>query len=99
MEKTMNRAIFLALFLLAFGGPCRAEGNFDLPRSKEGVMKCWNRAYERYGSNIQSMKEKTTKEGLVVEFYVSTATGDEWILTCHPASGKLVPWEYNKKER
>lgn len=94
----MNRVIFLALCLLVSSEACRAEGTFDLPHSKEGVMKCWKLAYERYGSNIQSMKEKTTKEGTVVEFYVVTAAGDEWILTCHPASGKLVPWEDNQKE-
>jgi len=85
----MKHAAFLALLLLATEA-AHAGGNYDLPRSKEGIIKCWNRVQERYGPDIQRVTQKTTAEGTLVEYYISMPNGEEWILTCHPASGKLV---------
>ncbi|GEM_PF-6410508 len=93
----MRIAALSMLALLAAADISFADGNFELPHSKEGINKCWGRAHERYGPNIQRVTQRTTADGTVVRFYVSLAGGDQWILTCHPASGKLVPWEYKKE--
>ena len=87
---TFVKRVAILLPLLLAGEAAHADGNYDLPRSMEGITKCWNRAQERYGPNIQRVTQKTTVEGTSVKYYISMDDGKDWVLTCHPASGKLV---------
>jgi hypothetical protein len=84
----------IALFTGA-SGKANAAGYNSWPYSK-GIAHCWASLFEQYGANMLAVTQTVSADSASVKYRISLQGGEEKVLVCHSASGKVTETEQER---